>query len=224
MTSAISTYRAPVRERMAVVVQGRGSRRRATLARGLWAGAEVAVTLGVVVLLLVVHQLWWTNRQAREGAEHKVQALEREWGGPASEEGDTSGGNAEVFPEADASREPGSPDSDPDSGPSSPPRPRWDQAYAVLRIPRLGVVAPVAQGIAKRGVLDKGYVGHYPGTAQPGEAGNFAVAGHRNTHGEPFRHINRLRDGDQVQVETRDGVYLYVVDASLAQTSPATRE
>ncbi|MGW1490727.1 class E sortase [Streptomyces sp. NPDC002402] len=204
---------------MAVVVQGRGSRRRAMLARGLWAGAEVAVTLGVVVLLLVVHQLWWTNRQAREGAEHKVRALEQEWGSPAGEEsekGDISGGDGEVLPEAAASREPESPDPDPPTR----PRPRWDQAYAVLRIPRLGVVAPVAQGIAKRGVLDKGYIGHYPGTAQPGEAGNFAVAGHRNTHGEPFRHINRLRDGDQVQVETRQGVYLYVVDASLAQTSP----
>ncbi|WP_405605580.1 class E sortase [Streptomyces sp. NBC_01410] len=202
---------------MAVVVQGRGSRRRAMLARGLWAGAEVAVTLGVVVLLLVVHQLWWTNRQAREGAEHKVRALEQEWGSPAgedSEEGDIPGGSGE--PEAAASSEPGSTD----PGPSTRPRPRWDQAYAVLRIPRLGVIAPVAQGIAKRGVLDKGYIGHYPGTAQPGEAGNFAVAGHRNTHGEPFRHINRLRDGDQVQVETRQGVYLYVVDASLAQTSP----
>lgn len=98
--------------------------------------------------------------------------------------------------------------------------PRWDQAYAVLRIPRLGVVAPVAQGVGKKGVLDKGYVGHYPGTAQPGEAGNFAVAGHRNTHGEPFRHINRLRAGDEVRVETREAIYLYVVDKGVAQTSP----
>lgn len=71
------------------------------LARGLWAGAEVAVTLGVVVLLLVVHQLWWTNRQAREGAERKVRALEQEWGSPAAEEsekGDISGGVGRSFP------------------------------------------------------------------------------------------------------------------------------
>ncbi|MET7620454.1 class E sortase [Streptomyces sp. NPDC005408] len=204
---------------MAVVVQGRSSRRRATLAHGLWAGAEVAVTLGVVVLLLVVHQLWWTNRQARAGAEHKVQALEQEWGGLPADEGDESGGSgSEVPPEPAAAGESAKPGAAPSTRPNTTPR--WDQAYAVLRIPRLGVVAPVAQGIAKRGVLDKGYIGHYPQTAQPGEAGNFAVAGHRNTHGEPFRYINRLRSGDEVQVETREGVYLYVIDASLAQTSP----
>jgi sortase A len=204
-----------VRQRIRVVVQGRSLRRRATLAHGLWVAAEVTVTLGVVVLLLVVHQLWWTNRQARQGAEHKVQAMEREWGAPAAElpgpvesepvPGPAAGGN-----EAGVSR---------DRPAVQNSAPRWDQTYAILRIPRLGVVAPVAQGIGKRGVLDKGYVGHYPGTAQPGEAGNFAVAGHRNTHGEPFRHINRLRGGDEVRVETREGVYLYVIDASLAQTS-----
>lgn len=97
--------------------------------------------------------------------------------------------------------------------------PRWDQAYAVIRIPRLGLVAPVAQGVGKSGVLDKGYVGHYPRTAQPGQAGNFALAGHRNTHGEPFRYINRLRRGDRIAVETRDAVYTYTVDRTLARTS-----
>lgn len=104
-------------------------------------------------------------------------------------------------------------------GPHRTPAPRWDQAYAVIRIPRLGLTAPVAQGISKRGVLDKGYVGHYPRTAQPGRAGNFALAGHRNTHGEPFRHINRLRRGDRIDVETRDAVYTYTVDRTLGQTS-----
>ncbi|WP_138904781.1 class E sortase, partial [Streptomyces albidochromogenes] len=81
------------------------------------------------------------------------------------------------------------------------------------------LTAPVAQGVSKGGVLDKGYVGHYPHTAQPGGAGNFALAGHRNTHGEPFRYINRLRAGDEVRVETREAVFTYVVDKGLAQTS-----
>ncbi|MBB5106335.1 hypothetical protein FHS40_005439 [Streptomyces spectabilis] len=39
--------------------------RRSPLARCLWYAAELLVTLGFVLLLLVVHQLWWTNRQAR---------------------------------------------------------------------------------------------------------------------------------------------------------------
>ncbi|MGI5398723.1 class E sortase [Streptomyces sp. CA-135486] len=210
-----------MRQGIRVVVQGRSSRRRAGLAHGLWAAAEIAVTLGVVVLLLVVHQLWWTNRQAREGAEHKVQAMEREWGVPAARLPGPVESGAETEPAETEPTVGGTATGESrDRSAAQNSAPRWDQAYAILRVPRLGVVAPVAQGIGKRGVLDKGYVGHYPGTAQPGEAGNFAVAGHRNTHGEPFRHINRLRGGDEVRVETREGVYLYVIDASPAQTSP----
>ncbi|MFI9585051.1 class E sortase [Streptomyces sp. NPDC052236] len=200
-------------ERIPVVVHGRRSRTRVALGRGLWGAAEVAVTLGVVVLLLVVHQLWWTNQQARQDAQRQVHALEREWGDlpkpqePAYAEG---GRGADGPGEARAQ----------DTGNRRPSASRRDRAYALLRIPRLNVVAPVAHGIAKKGVLDSGYVGHYPQTAQPGQAGNFAVAGHRNTHGEPFRHINRLRGGDTIQVETREAIYVYVVGSRLAQTSP----
>ncbi|MEU2129382.1 class E sortase [Streptomyces sp. NPDC018352] len=206
-----------MRERIPVVVQ-RNSRGRRVAARGLWTGAELVVTLGVVLLLLVVHQLWWTNRQARSGAEHQVRALQQEWG--------EERGGAGVVPGVDPGG--GSGDSGGPSGSGGASNggravraaPRWDQAYAVIRIPRIGLAAPVAQGISKSGVLDKGYVGHYPRTAQPGRPGNFALAGHRNTHGEPFRYINRLRRGDRITVETRDAVYTYTVDRTLARTSP----
>lgn len=93
-----------------------------------------------------------------------------------------------------------------------------ESAYGVLRVPRLGVVVPIAQGVDKRAVLDKGYVGHYPGTAQPGAEGNFALAGHRNTHGEPFRYINRLRAGDELIVDVRGQRYTYVVGKVLGET------
>jgi sortase A len=56
--------------------------------------------------------------------------------------------------------------------------------------------------------LAKG-VGHYPGTALPGEIGNFAVAGHRATHGEPFAKFEELRAGDQVLVETATATFVY---------------
>lgn len=69
-------------------------------------------------------------------------------------------------------------------------------------------------------MLDKGYVGHYPQTDQPGRVGNFALAGHRNTHGEPFRYINRLEAGDELRVETRSDVFTYVVDRLLPETLP----
>ncbi|MEU6678321.1 class E sortase [Streptomyces sp. NPDC046925] len=213
-------------ERVPVVVQGRRGRR-GRAARLVWGGAEAAVTCGLVLLLLVVHQLWWTNRQAREGAERKVQALEREWGRSDQSDGASPGDNAQ--PESEepdpAGRDAGSGESsgrqrpDPQQQPVTAPAPRWDQAYAVLRIPRIGIRVPVAEGVSKSAVLNKGYVGHYPRTAQPGQGGNFALAGHRNTHGEPFRRINRLAGGDEVVVETKKAVYTYVVDKVLAQTS-----
>ncbi|MFI8435876.1 class E sortase [Streptomyces sp. NPDC079020] len=190
---------------------------RSAAARGLWTGAELAITLGVVLLLLVAHQLWWTNRQAREGAEHEVRALQRDWRQDLRQDPDGTG--TATAPGAAPGAAPDERPRDGRTGPSSAPR--WDQAYAVLRIPRIGLTAPVAQGISRSGVLDKGYVGHYPRTAQPGRPGNFAVAGHRNTHGEPFRRIDRLRRGDRITVETREAVYTYTVDKSLARTTAA---
>lgn len=99
--------------------------------------------------------------------------------------------------------------------------PHRSQAYAVLTIPRLHLRVPIAEGVSKRNVLNKGYVGHYPGTQQPGQAGNFALAGHRNTHGEPFRYLNRMRVKDTVQVETGAATFTYTVDKILPQTSAA---
>ncbi|WP_234362736.1 class E sortase [Streptomyces formicae] len=222
-----------MRERVPVVVQHRTRRaRRGPAARLLWNGAEVAVTLGLVLLLLVAHQLWWTNRQARAAAERKVHALEEEWGserargreGERGAAGDASTGGRVGAEDAGAEDADAGADvtgqRDSSTRPNPPaPKPQWDQAYAVLRIPRIGIRVPVAEGISKSAVLNKGYVGHYPRTAQPGQAGNFAVAGHRNTHGEPFRYINRLRKGDELTVETKSARYTYVVDKALARTS-----
>ncbi|WP_432152083.1 class E sortase [Streptomyces sp. bgisy029] len=199
---------------------GRGRRGRHLLVRGLWGSAELFVTLGVVLLLLVVHQLWWTNREAREEAGRTVQALQREWSLPPP---------PDPFPPAVQSDDPVAPEPAPPSidpappadGPATAPRRDQDRAYAVLRIPRIGLTAPVAEGTSKGGVLDRGYVGHYTRTAQAGRAGNFALAGHRNTHGEPFRRIDRLRPGDRITVETRDAVYTYTVDQTLARTAPS---
>ncbi|MHA5053375.1 class E sortase [Streptomyces sp. SD15] len=205
-------------------------RRRAAYRRVLWGGGEVLVTFGVVLLLLVVHQLWWTNREAREGAEREVQALEREWGrgdeegakGVEGVEGAEGGADA-GRPSGSPSTSSGAPSVTGSGGSASVEQsrnpPRWSQAYAILSIPRLGLRVPVAEGVGKRDVLNKGYVGHYPHTQQPGQAGNFALAGHRNTHGEPFRYINRLRRGDEIAVETEGARYTYVVDKTLPQTS-----
>ncbi|MFD8303167.1 class E sortase [Streptomyces sp. NPDC059690] len=204
------------------VVQHSGLRRSLRRRRALWTGGEVLVTAGLVLLLLVVHQLWWTNREARRGAEHKVQALEREWGAGGGEQVGSGGGRrggSGTAASAPPAREAGGARGRGQAGAAGSSRPVRSQAYAVLVIPRLGLRVPVAEGVSKQNVLNKGYVGHYIGTQQPGQAGNFAVAGHRNTHGEPFRYINRLRPRDVVEVETSGATYTYAVDRTLPQTS-----
>lgn len=200
-----------------------GGARRTPLGRVLWGAAELGVTFGVVVLLLVAHQLWWTHLRAQESARREVAALERQWdAGPARPPAQA--------PEPDPAPAPGNTptmDTSDDTVATTAPRrqaaapERDDLAYAVLRIPAIGVTAPVAQGISKSAILNHGYVGHYPQTAQPGQTGNFALAGHRNTHGEPFRYINRLRAGDTVTVETATGRFVYAVEKTVPQTNPS---
>ncbi|MFD7664413.1 class E sortase [Streptomyces sp. NPDC059788] len=219
-----------MRERIPVVVQGRGRarRRRPPAVRTLWAGAELAVTFGVLVLLLVVHQLYWTNRQAQASARDQVARLEQQWDAQSPARTGPGPGPGPAAPEPSESPEP------PERhGPRMrqefrstleqhpPPRPRRDDAYALLRIPRLGLTVPVAEGTSRAAVLNKGYAGHYAHTAQPGEQGNFALAGHRNTHGEPFRFLNRLRPGDTVEVVTAAVRYTYAVDRTLPRTTPS---
>jgi sortase A len=100
------------------------------------------------------------------------------------------------------------------SGPAgrTEPAPLPGDAMALLRIPAFGpdYEIPVLEG-TDLDVLAEG-VGHYPGTAAPGQLGNFAVAGHRVTHGEPFARLLELEPGDEVVVETRTAVYTYVLD------------
>lgn len=82
--------------------------------------------------------------------------------------------------------------------------------FALMYIPRLRDhvwATPVIQGVSKA-ELARG-VGHYPASAMPGQVGNFAVAGHRATHGEPFAYFDQLRSGDRVFVRTRDAWFTY---------------
>ncbi|MCI3931843.1 class E sortase [Streptomyces sp. AN091965] len=152
---------------------------------------ELFITAGVLMLLFVTYQLWWTNIRAHQQANAAARDLQEDWAKGKGKPG--------TF-------EPG-------------------QGFALLHIPKLDVVVPVAEGIDKHKVLDRGMVGHYSegGTKTPmpdADPGNFSVAGHRNTHGEPFRYINRLKPGDPIVVETQDTYYVYKMASILPQTSP----
>ena len=159
---------------------------------------ELFITLGVLMFLFVAYQLWWTNVTAdayASGAKHK---LESQWSSSA-------GSRSTAHPAYPASIPVGT-------------------KFAIIYIPKLDVETPIAEGVDKTTILDNGLVGHYTGdqeTAFPWAAtGNFALAGHRNTHGEPFRYINKLVPGDQVIVETAYDYYIYTITSTLAQTSP----
>lgn len=161
------------------------------VSRGL---GEVFISIGVLMLLFVTYQLWWSNIRAHNLAGNARHHLEDDW----------ANGKGKAKPD---SFEPG-------------------QGFAILYIPKLDVVVPIAEGISKTKVLDKGMVGHYDKnsipTAMPeAKTGNFALAGHRNTHGEPFRYVNRLKPGDPIVVETQDTYYVYKMSSLLPQTSPS---
>jgi sortase A len=76
-----------------------------------------------------------------------------------------------------------------------------------IAIERLGISAIVAEGTDGRTLRRS--VGHLPDTAYPGEAGNVALAGHRDSF---FRALRDVRAGDRVVVRTPDGTFAYTVD------------
>lgn len=84
-------------------------------------------------------------------------------------------------------------------------------AIGLLRVPRFGkdYEVPIVPGFDPT-ALAKG-VGWYTKGAKPGQIGNFAIAGHRVTHGEPFRDFHNLRKGDKIVVETRTQIFTYVL-------------
>ena len=82
---------------------------------------------------------------------------------------------------------------------------------ATIRAPRLGKnwKHDIFEGESVERVLNKLGLGHYSMTQLPGEAGNFAVAGHRFGAGGIFRDIHTFRKGDIVEVTTSEGTFKY---------------
>ncbi len=78
-----------------------------------------------------------------------------------------------------------------------------------LAIPRLNLAAVMLEGAGARS-LDVA-LGHIPGTALPGQPGNVAIAGHRDTL---FRALRRIQNGDLIRLETPSGSYTYRVEST----------
>ncbi|MFC1437424.1 class E sortase [Streptacidiphilus sp. N1-10] len=106
---------------------------------------------------------------------------------------------------------------------TTPPTPTAGQLIGTVTIPRLQALGypyrfPLKQGVDHDTVLNSGAVGHYADTQLPGVQGNVGLAAHRNTHGEPFRHLDRLSVGDTVMLDTPSATYRYTLDRELPQT------
>ncbi|HEX9030925.1 MAG TPA: class E sortase [Streptosporangiaceae bacterium] len=90
-------------------------------------------------------------------------------------------------------------------------RVKTGQPFAFIRIPRLGRHwrFTIVEG-ASLTQLATG-PGHVTGTQLPGQPGNFAVAAHDITAGNPFLHLKELRRGNVVIVTTKFATYRYRV-------------
>ncbi|HLJ51356.1 MAG TPA: class D sortase [Bryobacteraceae bacterium] len=102
----------------------------------------------------------------------------------------------------------------PPSSQPSPPAPvkrrhETNELVGRLEIPRLRLAAIVREGV-DQGTLEKA-VGHIPSTAWPGEPGNAALAGHRDTF---FRALRNIKKNDRIVVSTLDGDYQYQVQST----------
>jgi sortase A len=91
-----------------------------------------------------------------------------------------------------------------------PPLEDISSAIGIINIPKIDLKVAVGEGIENKTL--KYAVGHFEGTAMPGEKGNFAVAGHRSyTYSEYFNRLDELNIGDDIIVKTSKGEFTYKV-------------
>lgn len=161
---------------------------------------RVVLVAGVLILLFIPYLLWGTGlmtarsqshlREEFRSYQHLAGAVPT--GGPHPV---PTGGAASVAQVAPTAIGP------PIGGP-----------VGVIAIPKIGLSMVVVEGTGEA-QLQAG-PGHYPGTPQPGQAGNAAIAGHRTTYLHPFYSLDALVPGDSITVTTLQGIFLYHVTGS----------
>ncbi|MDZ4993068.1 sortase [Clostridium perfringens] len=92
----------------------------------------------------------------------------------------------------------------------------------VLNIPKIDLEIGIIEGVRYEDI--KYVVGHFPGTPMPGEKGNFSIAGHRVSYfGEAFKDIDKLENGDKVNVTYNGKEYTYEV-TDMYEVTPSQTE
>ncbi len=152
----------------------------AETARRIARGAgEVMITFGLIVLLFAFYEVYGKAAAVDAHQKDLNKELTQTW----TQRTVTGGGAA-----ASALPAPGGP-------------------LGRLYIPALHLHWVVVEGVSLRDIQ---YApGHYPGTALPGQVGNFSVAGHRIP--SIFWDLQKMVPGQIIVVETRDGWYEYRV-------------
>jgi sortase A len=153
---------------------------------------EVLLTTGVITLLFIAYLVWGSGLRTAAAQRQFTSELNREWGRPAGRPSLADRTAAiDITPE------------------------RFDvatgQPFAFITIPAFGASwkFTLIQGTALAQLNLS--PGHVPGTQWPGQIGNFAVAGHRVTSGNPFWSLPSLRPGDLVNIQTELNDYTYRV-------------
>ena len=156
-------------------------------------GRTTLITVGVLILLFVVYQLWGTNLQEARPQRH----LNKEFNAQL-EPADTA--DTPTTPTTTCRRPPARRSTVPRTtppklAPANLPlpsrradRPDPDPEDRRQQDRRRGRRARPAQAGARP----------LPETPLPGQEGNAAIAGHRTTYGAPFNRIDELKPGDEI--------------------------
>lgn len=165
---------------------------------------ELVLTAGVLVLLYVAYVLWGTGIHADMAQDDLREETLDSWAGQSGAGGEDDGGETEPGGET------ASAEGEVDLG----------DGYAFLRVPRFGenwewvVVEGTNLADLARGP------GHYSDSANPGQLGNLAIAGHRSGYGAPFADMDAMEPGDSIEIETADGTWVYTVDQAPVVIEP----
>jgi len=167
-----------------------------TVVRGV---GQLLMTLGIVVLLFVVYEVYVTDLFGQQKQAEATTEVDQVWASS-----DVSATSTVVVDNPDQLV------TDPRQRTPSY-QPLTGEGFAKLYIPAFGAdyVFTIVEGTDP----DDLYIGpgHYSNTQLPGQEGNFAVAGHRVSKGSPFNDLGLLASCDAVVVETQDDWFVYRV-------------
>jgi sortase A len=144
---------------------------------------EVLITLGMVLLLFVIYEVYITDLLSAGKQREATAQLDDRWKGQEVPAGPERTDHFEGLGEG--------------------------EGFAKMYIPAFGAdfEFTIVEGTTTES-LEVG-PGHYTDTAYPGQPGNFSVAGHRVGKGAPFNDINLIQSCDAIVVETQYSWYIY---------------